>query len=50
MMQTIKMEIRLFPRVEILKMASKLADSNALKTYLTNKLDKKHIILTFMAA
>ena len=50
MMQTIKMEIRLFPRVEILMMASKLADSNALKTYLTNKLDKKHLILTFMAA
>ena len=37
------------PRVEILKMASKMAASKALKTYLTNKLDKKHLILTFYA-
>ena len=26
-----------------------MAASKALKTYLTNKLDKKHLILTFMA-
>ena len=47
MMQTIKMEICLIPRVEILKMASKMATSNAIKTYLTNKLDEKHLIWTF---
>ena len=47
MMQTIKMENFLIPRVEILKMASKMAASNALKTYLTNKLNKKHLIWTF---
>ena len=39
----------MIPRVEILKMASKMASkmaaSNVLKTYLTNKLDKKHLIL-----
>ena len=29
-------------------MASKMATSNVLKTYLTNKLDKKHLILTFL--
>ena len=28
-------------------MAPKMAASNALKTYLTNKLDKKDLILTF---
>ena len=28
-------------------MASKMAASNVLKTYLTNKLDKKHLILIF---
>ena len=41
----------LIPRVEILKIASKIASemaaSKALKAYLTNKLDKKHLILTF---
>ena len=31
-------------KVEILKMASKMAASKALKTYLTNKLDEKHLI------
>ena len=30
------------------KMAPKMAASNALKTYLTNKLDKKDLILTFL--
>ena len=53
MMQTIKWKNCLIPRVEILKMvskmASKMAASNALKTYLTNKLDKKNLIWTFMA-
>ena len=51
MMQTIKMEKWLISRVEILKMASKMvakmATSNALNTFLTNKLDKKHLIWTF---
>ena len=51
MMQTIKMENWFDPRVDLLKMApkmaSKMAASKALKTYLTNKLDKKHLILTF---
>ena len=28
-------------------MASKMAESNALKSYLTNKLDKKHLIWAF---
>ena len=40
MLQRIKIENGLIPRVEILKMASKMATSKALKTYLTNKLDK----------
>ena len=48
----LKCKIGLIPRVEILKMASKMASkiaaSNVLKTYLTNKLDKKHLILTFL--
>ena len=43
----LKKKICLIPRVEILKMASKIAASNALKTYLTNKLYKKHLIWTF---
>ena len=43
----LKWKIGLIPRVEILKMASKMAASKALKTYLTNKLYKKHLILTF---
>ena len=53
MMQTIFLnrKISLIPRVEIFKMvskmASKMAASNALNTNLTNKLDKKHLILTF---
>ena len=47
MMQKIKMDFFLIHRVEILKLATKMAASNALKTYLTNKLDKKHLILTF---
>ena len=50
MMQTIKMDIGLILRDEILKMASKLATGKALETYGTNKLDKKHLVLTFMAA
>ena len=43
----LKSKIGLIPRVERLKMASKMAASNALKTYFTNKLDKKHLIWTF---
>ena len=43
----LKWKIGLILRVEILKMASKMAASNALKTYLTNKLDKKHLFFTF---
>ena len=47
----LKSKIALIPRVERLEMASKMASkaaaSNALKTYLTNKLDKKHLIWTF---
>ena len=31
------------------KMASKMTASKAFKTYLTNKLDKKHLIFLFMA-
>ena len=46
----LKCKIGLIPRVEILKMASKMAASNVLKTYLTNKLDEKHLILTFFMA
>ena len=42
----------LISRVEILKMASKMtskmATSDVLKNNLTNKLDKKHLILTFL--
>ena len=49
----LKWKTGFIPRVEILKMASKMASkltaSKAFKTYLTNKLDKKHLILTFMA-
>ena len=41
----LKWKIGLIPRVEILKMASKMATSKALKTYMT--LDKPHLILTF---
>ena len=44
----LKWKIGLIPRVEILKLASKMATSNVLKIYLTNKLDKKHLILTFL--
>ena len=47
MMQTIKMKLGLIPRVEIRKMASKMTASKSFKTYLTNKLDKKHLLLTF---
>ena len=43
----LKRKIGLIPRVEILKMASKMAASKTLKTYRTNKLDKMHLILTF---
>ena len=43
----IKWIIGLIPRVEILKMAYKMAASKALMSYLTNKLDNKHLILTF---
>ena len=46
----LKWKIGFIPRVEIFKMASKMAASNVLKTYLTNKLDKKHVILTFFMA
>ena len=52
MRQTIKWKISLNPRNDLFKvpskMASKMAASKALKTYLTNKLDKKHLILTFL--
>ena len=44
----LKWKICLIPRVEILKIASKMASematSKALKAYLTNRLDKKHLI------
>ena len=47
----LKWKIGLIPRVEILKIASKVASemaaSKAIKAYLTNKLDKKHLVLTF---
>ena len=44
----LKWKICLIPRVEILKIASKMASEMATsKAYLTNKLDKKHSILTF---
>ena len=47
----LKWKIGLITRVEILKMtfkmASKMTDSKALETYLTKKLSKKHLILTF---
>ena len=50
-MQTIKMENWFDSQSWNLKMASniasKMAASNALKAYLTNKHDKKHWILTF---
>ena len=36
------------PRVEILKMATKMAASKALKTYLTNELDKKAFKFDFL--
>ena len=42
MMQRLKRKIGLIPRVEILKMASKMAASKALKTYQTNTLDKNN--------
>ena len=45
-MQTIKIKIGLIPR-DRYKMASEMAASKALKAYLTTKLDKKHLILTF---
>ena len=52
MMQTIKWKIGLISRVEILKMASsiasKMAASNALKAYLTNKHDKKAFNFDFL--
>ena len=38
----------MIPRVEILKMASKMATSEAPKTYQTNKLDKKHFNFNFL--
>ena len=45
------MEIGLIPWVEILKIASKMASemaaSKAIKAYLTNKLDKKHLVFIF---
>ena len=46
-MQTIKMENWFDSQSWNIKMAPKMAASNALKTYLTNKLDKKHLIWTF---
>ena len=48
----LKFYIGLIPRVKIFKMASKMAPkmaaSNAIKTYLTHKLDKKDLIWTFL--
>ena len=44
----LKWKIGSIPRVEILKMASKMAASKALKTYLTNKLDKKAFNFDFL--
>ena len=47
----LKWKIGLIPIVDLLKMVSKMAStmvaSKAFKTYLTNKLDIKHLILTF---
>ena len=44
---TIKMDIILIQKVEILKMASKMAVSLASKTYMTDVLDKNTLVLTF---
>ena len=43
MIQTIKMNIVLIQKVEILKMAFKMAVSKAPKTYLTNIFNKNHL-------
>ena len=48
MLQPIKWYIVLIQKVEILKMASKMAVSLASKTYLTDILNKNTLILTFM--
>ena len=48
MLQTIKMEHYFDPKVEILKMASKMAVSYASKTYMTDILDKKHLHFDFL--
>ena len=47
MIQTIKRNIGLIQRVEILKMASKMAVNQAPKTYLTNILDKNPFYFYF---
>ena len=43
----LKWNISLIQKVEILKMASKMAVSQASKTYMTDILDKNTLILTF---
>ena len=47
MLQPIKWYIVFIQKVEILKMASKMAVSLASKTYLTDILNKNTLILTF---
>ena len=47
MLQTIKMESQSGNIKCTSKMASEMAAIKALKAYLTNKLDKKYLILTF---
>ena len=44
----LKWNIILIQKVEILKMASKMAVSKASKTYMTDVLDKNTLILTFL--
>ena len=43
----LKWNIVLIQKVEILKMAAKMAVSSASKTYMTDILDKNTLILTF---
>ena len=44
----LKWNIILIQKVEIFKMAAKMAVSEALKTYMTNILDKKHFNFDFL--
>ena len=49
MLQLIKWNNILIQRVEIFKMASKMAVSKVPKTYLTKKLDRKHFNFDFLS-